>query len=151
MNEKMETIGQPSVKIEERMICEIGVREWGLPSLCMPGQMWRSKNHGTISCMVPDEDKTKVKIETLKLIVIPSGEMSQMPDSWRASLWEYVQEHFYSGYKYGPFLAITTEQRCDMIHKMAAELVKSDNIGCCSIANAIGEFAAYGYQLPSDE
>jgi hypothetical protein len=145
-----ETPIQP-VRIDERLIDRVGVREWGLPSLCMPGKLWRSEKHNTITCMLPHPtDSTRVRIETRPLVILPVGEMSWMPDNWRAALWEYVQAWFYSGCVYGPFLAITEEQRCDMIRKMAQELVKSDNIGCCSIANAIGEFSAYGYQLVSD-
>ena len=139
------------VRIDERLIGQIGVREWGMSSICMPGKMWRSEKHGTISCMAPHEDASKVKIETLPLVVIPAGEMSQMPDSWRAALWEYVQAWPDSGHGYGPFLSITEEQRCDFIRNWAKKLVASDNIGCCSIANAIGEFAAYGYELSEND
>ena len=46
--------------------------------------------------------------------------------------------------------AIAEEERCNFIREWAKKLVASDNIGCRSIANAIGEFAAYGYQLPSE-
>lgn len=91
-----------------------------------------------------------MKIETLPLVVIPAGEMSQMPDSWRAALWDYAQAWPHSGMCYGPFLALTKAQRCDFVRKMAAELVKSDNIGCCSIADGVGMFAAYGYELSGD-
>lgn len=115
--------------------------------MCIPGKMWRSEKNGTITCMVPSDDPTRVKIETFPLIRIPPGEFSEMPDHWRAALWEYVQAWPASGHGYGPFLAITEEQRCDFIRNWAKELAMSDNIGCCSIANAIGEFAAYGYQL----
>lgn len=108
----------------------------------MPGKIWRSEKHGTITCMTPHEDASKVKIETLPLVVIPAGEMSWLPDSWRAALWEYVQAWPDSGHSLGPLLAITEEQRCDFIRNWAKKLVEADNIGCCSIANAIGEFAA---------
>lgn len=137
-----------SVRIDERLIHRIGIREWGMPSICMPGKMWRSEENNTISCMVPHEDPTKVKIETLPLIVSPAGsEMSQMPVSWRAALWEYVQAWPDSGAGYGPFLVLTEEQRCDFIRVWAKKLAESDNIGCCAIANDIGQFAAYGYEL----
>lgn len=139
----------PTVKIDASLIHRIGVREWGLPSLCMPGKIWRSKEHGTITCMVPHEDKSKVKIETLPLIVTEGNwEPSWMPDHWRAALWEYVQAWPASGCELGPFLAISEEQRCDFIRKMAVELVKSDNIGCRHIAHNIGQFAALEYPLP---
>lgn len=143
----IQDVGEKQVRIDERLIGRIGVREWGLPSLSMPGKMWRSVVHGTISCMVPPATDPKlVSIEMLPLVIVNPGEQQWMPDLWRDSLWEYLQAWFYSGCGYGPFLAITEEQRCDMIRKMAQELVKSDNIGCCSIANAIGEFSAYGYE-----
>ncbi len=133
------------VRIDERLIHRIGVREWGLPSLCMPGKIWRSKERGTISCMTP-KDKEHVNIETLPLVVVSAGESQWMPDTWRASLWEYVQAWPASGCGYGPFLAITEEQRCDFIRKMAKDLAASDNIGCRSIAHNIGQFAAYDYE-----
>lgn len=135
------------VKIEERLVDRIGVREWGMPSICMPGKIWRSEEHGTITCMVPNLDKNLVSLEMRPLVVIKTGELSWMPDHWRAALWEYVQAWPDSGHGYGPFLALTEEERCDFIRKWAEKLVRSDNIGCCPIANAIGEFAAYGYQL----
>lgn len=136
-----------TVRIDERLLHRIGVREWGMPSICMPGKMWRSEKHGTISCMTPHEDANKVKIETLPLEVIPAGEsMSEMPDHWRAALWEYVQAWPDSGHGYGPLLSITEEQRCDFIRNWAKKLSDSTS-GVCSIANAIGEFAAYGYEL----
>jgi len=136
------------VKIEERLVRRIGVREWGMPQLCIPGQVWRSETHNTVSCMLASEDPTKVKIDTRPLIVIPVGEMSELPYPWREALWDYTQAWPSSGYKYGPFLALTEEVRCDFIRKWAKELVDSDNLGCRAIANDIGEFAAYGYQLP---
>lgn len=135
-----------SVQIDKRLIGNIGVREWGLPSMCIPGKIWRSEKNGTITCMT-HKNAERVNIETLPLVVVEAGEKQWMPDSWRAALWEYVQEWPHSGCGYGPWLAITHEQRCDFIRKLAAELVKSDNNGCCSIANCIGEFAAYGYEL----
>lgn len=137
------------VRIDERLIGRIGVREWGLPSMCIPGKIWRSEKNGTVTCMTA-KGTDRVNIETLPLVVVGAGESQWMPDGWRVALWEYVQAWPHSGCGYGPFLAITEEQRCDLIRKMAAELVKSDNIGCCSIANCIGELAAYGYPHPTD-
>lgn len=136
------------VRIDSRLIHIIGVREWGMPGMCVPGKMWRSEEKGTISCMVPHAtDPSKVTIETLPLAVTPPDSISVMPDHWRAALWEYCQAWPSSGACYGPFLAITEKERCDFIRKQAAELVKSDNIGCRSIADGIGMLAAYGYQL----
>ena len=91
------------VKIESRLIHRIGIREWGLPSLCVPGKIWRSKEHQTISCMVPHAtDPTMVTTETLPLEVIGIGELSIMPDHWRDAIWEYVQEYPSSGAGLGP-------------------------------------------------
>lgn len=137
----------PTARIEERLVNRIRAREWGLPSTSIPGKMWRSTDKGTITCMVAHEDAHMVKIETLPLEVIPVGELSWIPESWRAALWEYVQTWPMLGCGYGPLLDITEQQRCDFVRNWAQKLVKSDNIGCCAIANAIGEFAAYGYEL----
>lgn len=136
------------VKIESSLLHRIGVREWGMPSMCIPGKIWRSETHSTITCMVPHEDPTKVKIETLPLVIVEGNwEPSWMPDHWRSALWEYVQAWPYSGCELGPFLAITDEQRCDFIRKMAQELVSSDNIGCRMIAHNIGQFASLDFPL----
>lgn len=136
------------VRIDARLIHRIGVREWGLPSMCVPGKMWRSEKHGTICCMLPHPtDPNLVTTETLPLIVTDSGGKQWMPDSWRAALWDYVQVWPLSGCGYGPFLAITEAERCDFLRKMAADLVKSDNIGCRLIAHDIGQFAAVDYQI----
>ncbi len=134
---------QVPVRIEARLLSRIGIREWGLPSLSMPGQIWRSEDNGTVSCMVAHEDPTKVKIETRPLEILTDGfAASWMPDHWRAALWEYVQAWPSSGCGLGPFLALTERQRCDFIRKRAKELVNSDNIGCRHIAHDIGQFAS---------
>lgn len=135
------------VRIDVRLIHRIGVREWGLPSLCMTGKIWRSKERGTISCML-HKDAKNVRIETLPLVIVDSFETSWMPDHWRSALWEYVNAWPSSGCGLGPFLSITEEQRCDFLRTMANELAKSDNIGCRAIAHDIGQFAAYDYALP---
>lgn len=134
------------VKIDERLIHRINVREWGLPSLCIPGKMWRSEKNKTISCMTP-KGTDRVNIEILPLAIVPAGEEQWMPDTWRKSLWEYAQAWPASGCEYGPFLAISEEQRCNFIRELAKTLVASDNIGCRSIADDIGMLAAWGYQL----
>lgn len=134
------------VRIDQRLIGRISVREWGMPSMCIPGKIWRSDINGTITCMTA-KGADRVNIETRPLIVVPPGEKQWMPDTWRAALWEYTQAWPHSGMAYGPWLAISEEQRCDFIRKMAEQLVKSDNIGCRHIANDIGEFAAHGYEI----
>lgn len=142
-------MSQESVKIEERLLHRIGVREWGWPTLIMPGKVWRSEKHSTITCLV-DAGENTVRAETRNLEVLEAGEKSVMPIEWRRAMWEYVQAHPSSGCGLGPFLAITKEERCDFIRKLAAELVTADDIGCRSIANDIGEFAAYGYELVNE-
>jgi hypothetical protein len=138
-----------SVKIEKRLIQRIGVREWGLPSLAMPGKIWRSEISSTITCMV-SHGLDCVAIETRPLEIIETGALSVLPDTWRAALWEYVKAWPNSGCCYGPFLAISEKERCDFIRSMASTLASSDDIGCRSIANNIGEFAAWGFELVSD-
>lgn len=133
------------VQIEERLIHRIGVREWGLPSLCVPGQIWRSEQHQTISCMVPHAtDATMVTTETLPLEVIGIGELSIMPDHWRDALWEYAQEYPHSGCCFGPFLRITRDERNALIRKMAEGL--KDDIGCHMIAHSMGQLASVEFE-----
>lgn len=136
------------VKIESSLLHRIGVREWGLPSMCVPGKIWRSEKHKTITCMVPHDSPEKVKIETLPVVIVEGNwEPSWMPDHWRSALWEYVQAWPHSGCGLGPFLAITEAQRCDFIRKIAQELVASNNIGCRLIAHDIGQFASLDFPL----
>lgn len=139
----------PSVRVDSRLVHRIAVREWGLPSTRCPGKMWRSEDHGTISCMLAHPDNPMiVRIETRPLEIVDPGGSQWMPDDWRAALWEYCQAWPSSGCEYGPFLALTEERRCDFIRKMAEELVASDNIGCRLIAHDVGMFAAIDYELP---
>jgi len=136
------------VTIDKQLIGRIGVREWGLPSMTVPGNIWRSEKNGTITCITHGTTPGFISFQTRPLVVVEPGELQWMPDSWRAALWEYVQAWPSSGSGYGPFLALTEEQRCDFIRLQAAELVKSDNIGCRHIAHDIGMFAALEYELP---
>lgn len=139
------------VKIESSLLHRIGIREWGLPSMCIPGKIWRSETHNTITCVVAHDSPEKVKIETLPLVIVEGNwEPSQMPDHWRSALWEYVQAWPSSGCGLGPFLAISEEQRCDFIRDMAQKLVASDNIGCRLIAHDIGLFASLDFPLVED-
>lgn len=134
------------VQIEERLIHRIGVREWGLPTARIPGQIWRSERDSTITCMLEhsgEGESVRIRIETLPLEVIPMGELSIMPDEWRAALWEYVKAWPYSGSGLGPFLKITEGERNAMIRKLALGL--DNDIGCRSIAGAIGKFAAVDF------
>ena len=133
------------VRIESRLVNRIGVREWGLPSLVTPGQIWRSETHGTISCMTPNGSNS-VHIETRKLEIIAPGEVSWMPDNWRSSLWEYVKAWPSSGCPLAPFLAISRPERNEFLRQLARELVSSDEIGCRYIAHSIGQFAAFEFE-----
>lgn len=137
-----------TVRIDARLLGRIGVREWGMPSMCIPGKMWRSEEGGTISCMLAHPtDPSLVRTETLPLEVVDPGKEQRMPDAWRAALWEYVQAWPSSGCGYGPFLALTEEQRCSFIRDRAKKLVASDNIGCRLIAHDIGQFASIDYEI----
>lgn len=138
-----------TVRLDERLVGFIGVREWGLPSLCMPGKIFRSAKNETISCMVsrPETNFRFVRIETLSLKVVKAGEKQWLPKHWMDAIWTYVQAYPMSGYHLGPLLNITEKERCDFIRKLARDLlVDSDNIGCQLIANAIGGIAAYGWE-----
>lgn len=137
----------PIARIERRLVSRIGVREWGLPTLAMPGKVWRSRENDTMTCMVPHSDPAEFAIETLPLEVIEPGELSEIPDHWRDAMWEYVQAYPASGHGLAPFLRITEEQRCDFIRTQAEFLVRSDNIGCRSIAHMIGDLASIEFEL----
>lgn len=142
----------PTVRIDERMLYHINVRDHGLPSMIMPGKMWRSANGETITCMVPyEKGGARVACETRKLEVVKAGERQVLPDTWRASLWLYVQAWPMSGCCYGPLLKITEAERCAFIRKLAQEIVGSDDIGCQMIAHNIGLFAAANYPLEFPE
>lgn len=145
-----ETQASSLVRIDSRLIHRIGVREWGLPSLCIPGQMWRSEKNGTISCMTA-KGTDRVNIETRPLVIVEPGEKQWMPDGWRHALWSYTSAWPGSGCKYGPFLALTEQERCDTIRRLAAQLATADNIACRMLAHDLGEFAACEYELPELE
>lgn len=148
-NTPIPTSEQHPVRIEPRLLPRISVREFGLPSLVMPGKIWRSEQHGTITCMVV-KDADNVSIETRPLEVIGVGEMSWMPDSWRAALWEYVRQWPSSGCQYGPFLAISETERNQFLRDLGRKLLESDDIGCRLIAHDIGLFASVEFEVVSD-
>lgn len=152
MNGKSATTNCSSpVSIEARLIVRIGIREWGLPSMVMPGQIWRSEKHKTISCMVLHAtDANLVTTETRKLEMVDVGEFSVMPDHWRDALWEYVQRWPSSGCHLGPFLRISEETRNRFLRELGERLVESDEIGCRHIAHDIGDIAAMGFEIVSD-
>ena len=133
------------VKIEKRLLGRIGVREWGLPTMVMPGQIWRSEKYGTMSCMLAN-GPDMVSTETLPLQVIRVGDLSVMPLAWREAIWEYVQAYPLSGCELGPFLAISEAERCEFVRMLGEKLVSADDIGARSIAHNIGQFAAYEYE-----
>jgi hypothetical protein len=136
------------VKIDSRLIGRIGIREWGYPSLCIPGQIWRSEKDSTITCMIPHVSEPElVSVQTFPLEITEPDDLSEMPDEWRDALWSYVQAYPSSGCGFGPFLRISHAERCDFIRKMAKNLVESDEIGCRHIAHDIGQFAALEFPL----
>lgn len=143
----MTSVDRP-VSIEERLVPRIGVREWGLPTLVMPGQIWRSERYQTVSCMVSCEDPEKVQVETRPLVVLPIGELSWLPDHWRSAMWEYVQAWPHSGCGLGPLLAISREERHALLRKLAHDLLATDEIGAETIGHSIGLLAAIDFERP---
>ena len=144
----MATNGDRPVSIDERLVSRIGVREWGLPTLVVPGQIWQSERRGTVSCMVRSDEFGKVRIETRPLVVLPVGELSWLPDHWRSALWEYVQSWPQSGCGLGPLLAISREQRHALLRRLASDLLATDEIGSVVIANSLGLLAAVEFERP---
>lgn len=144
----MSTNGDRPVSIDERLVSRIGVREWGLPTMAMPGQVWRSEKHQTMSCMVACEDPAIVQVETRPLVVLAVGELSWIPDHWRAAMWEYVQAWPHSGCGLGPLLAISREERHALLRRLANDLLATDEIGSVGIANSLGLLAAVDFERP---
>ena len=143
----MATNGDRPVSIDERLVKRIGVREWGLPTLVVPGQIWRSEKRRTVSCIVASNDPGKVEIETRPLVVLPIGEFSWLPDHWRLALWQYVQSWPHSGCGLGPLLAISRAERHAMLRRLASDLLATDEIGSVGIANSLGLLAAVDFEL----
>ena len=140
------------VRIEERLIGQIGVREWGLPSLRMPGQIWRSEESSRVFCMLAKEDEPKMlRIDSLPLEIVGIGEPNWIPEAWSAALREYAQAWPSSGCGYGPFLRLTEDERNSFLRKLGQNLLDSDRIGCQSIADGIGKFAAFGYEKLNEQ
>jgi len=140
--------GDRPVSIDERLVSRIGVREWGLPTMAMPGQVWRSEWHQTMSCMVACEDNAMVRVETRPLVVLPVGELSWLPDHWRSAMWEYVQAWPHSGCGLGPLLAVSRGDRHALLRRLASDLLATDEIGALVIANSLGLLAAVDFERP---
>lgn len=143
----MTSIGEMKpVTLQAPLLRLIGVREWGLPTLVTPGQIWRSRTTGYVSCMLP-KGRDQVTTETRLLHIVEPNEKQWMPKAWRKAIWQYVKEYPYSGYDLGPFLDVNDEARNKLLRKLARELVNADEIGARSIAHAIGGIAALGMTI----
>lgn len=150
MDNMTESDSERPVAIEERLLSRIRVREQGLPTLAMPGQICRSAERQTVSCMVACEDQAKVQIETRPLVVLPIGELSWLPNHWRTAMWEYVQAWPLSGCGLGPLLAISRAERHSLLCKLAHDLLATDEIGAPGFAHAMGLLAALEFERPKE-
>jgi len=132
------------VRIDWRLVERIGVREWGLPTLRMPGKVWRSREHHTLSCMLPNgREKLKIETRPYAAVMPEKGDRLWMPMTWRRAMWQYVKAHPFSGSQLGPFLSVDDAKRNALLRKLGEQLAKADDIGARSIAHHIGEIAAY--------
>ncbi len=137
-----------AVSIERRLLDRIDVREWGLPTLLVPGKIWRSEVHKTISCMVP-EGADHARIETRQMHIVEDGVPSDLPDHWRDAMWEYVQAYPSCGCALGPFLRISEECRSEFVKQIAHRLMACHNaVSCLLLARDIGLLAAIEFERP---
>jgi hypothetical protein len=116
--------------------------------MAMPGQVWRSEKHQTMSCMVACEDPAIVQVETRPLVVLAVGKLSWLPDHWRSAMWEYVQAWPHSGCGLGPLLAVSREERHALLRRLASDLLATDEIGAVGIADSLGLLAAVDFERP---
>ena len=137
------------VRIEERLIHRISVREWGLPTCQMDGKIWRSKDRSTISCMVTVAGE--FCLETRQLVIVEAGKEQWIPPHWQDALWIYCQRWPSSGCSLGPFLRISHQDRCNFVRLLATKLAGSDDIGCLAQAQCVGELAAAEFERIGDE
>lgn len=62
---------------------KFNVREWGVPSLCMPGKAWRSERHQTISCLLAlPRNPGNLRVETRKLLIVDHAADQWIPATW---------------------------------------------------------------------
>jgi len=139
----MTELNMAQVRIDERFLHRINVREWGWPKLVMPGKIWRSEKDKTITCLTRC-DAENFNVDTRRLEVVEPGGMQTIPESWSAAMWEYAQAYPSSACQLGPFLRITEEQRANFIRERAKLLMAKDSdLGVLLLAHEIGMFAAF--------
>jgi len=139
-------VDKEPVFICDRLIHRISKRDWGLPTLRVPGKIWRNSESTLITCMLSDAtDAEKVRIETRPLQSVYDDMKQSMPDEWRAAIWEYVQAWPASGCKLGPLLKITDKERNDFLRKLIATCVGADDIGLRLAAHNVGLFASVDF------
>ena len=85
-----------AVRLGQRLLDRIGVREWGYPSLVTPGQIWRSREAQTVTCIVAS-GKEAVEIDCRPLTIVEPGDSQWIPKLWRSSIWRYVKAYPASG------------------------------------------------------
>lgn len=83
--------GQRPVCLTPRTISSIGIREWGLPTLLMPGKVWRSELRGTITITAPaPHGHVRLITRPLRAVKCLVGEW--MPSPWYRWMARYLRK-----------------------------------------------------------
>ena len=75
-----------TVKLTSRNLHRLNVREWGLPTGCYIGRMWRSEQARTATCLLPiPGDPAHLRTETRAVLIVDHHEEQWMPATWKAA------------------------------------------------------------------
>lgn len=81
------------ILLTEYNMHKLNVREWGIPSFCGPGRMWRSEAHHTVTCLLPLRgDPAHLRAETRRLLIVDRAAEQWIPATWRQAVAVYAKE-----------------------------------------------------------
>ncbi len=72
-----------AVRLTSYNLRKISVREWGIPTFCGAGKMWRSERHRTITCLLPlPDDPKSLRVEVRHLLIVDHAGDQWIPATW---------------------------------------------------------------------
>lgn len=131
-----------SIRLREELLHRIGVREWGQPTLVMPGKISRSRERRTVTCSLPSGHK-RVRWDTRSVEIVGRAEEEWMPVTWRDAIWTYCKAWPHSAWKLVPFLRAPEKERHALLRRLLENAAAADHIGIMSSGRVAGAFAAH--------
>ena len=81
------------IRLTTRNLHQLGVREWGLPTGCYIGKMWRSERHRVAVCLLPiPKDTSRLSGESRRIYIVEHADEQWIPVTWRRAIATYKRQ-----------------------------------------------------------